>query len=525
MIPFPVRKENFPEVRLTLIAVLFLVFAILIITRVPRGREAVWLGFSLFGFGCCFLGLIGLISRFGNYQLEGIFLRLPLNQPGWAWRVLAHLSLFDFMRFRLWSIVIFLVAQFGLAFSYTRERLKLSDWLIIVAAGLIILSLLWYYDPEHLFILYKKGTTLPIASHARVKWENHLHLLDRVAFGFIMAILFYVAWSILGLFFKAKLIQKRVQALCVGTGNLVLSGFFSALFCMGRGNVLNMHSMATTLLPVSNYPEFETTLLKALPFATIIVLVLVLVAILRYGFLGSWQPVTHGLDQQIKLANEAVRITLHSYKNRFLAVKMALDMAEISLREVKEDAAVRAVTQIKWASDLSQEALLQLDVLHNQAGRLNLNPDCFSWKELLEEALLRLAPRLKSVKLITNDEDARIWGDSQHLIAVLENLLQNAIDAVFEVKKEGYIPTVQVEIGREYEWSFIRIIDNGPGIDSKHLRKIFQPFYTTKPTKNNWGMGLAYCHRVVKAHRGFINIRSTIQEGATAEIALRSISK
>lgn len=509
---------------MTLIAVLFLVFAVLIIARIPRGRQAVWLGFSLFGFGCCFLGLIGLISRFGNYQLEGIFLRLPLNQPSWAWRVLAHLSLFDFMRFRLWSIVIFLIAQFGLAFSYTRERLKRFDWLIIGAVGLIILFLLWYYDPEHLFTLYKKGTLLPVASAVRAEWENQLRLLDRLAFSMIMAILFYVAWSILGLFFRAKLIQKRVQALCIGTGNLVLSGFFSALFCMGRGNVLNMHSMATTLLPVSNYPEFETTLLKALPLATVIVLVLVLVAILRYGFLGSWQPVTHGLDQQIKLANEAVRITLHSFKNRFLAVKMALDMAEMSLREVKEEAAVRAISQIKWASNLSQEALLQLDILHNQAGRLNLNPDRYSWKELLDEALLRLAPRLKSVRLITNGGDARIWGDAQHLTAVLENLLQNAIDALFEVKKEGFNPTLQVEIGREYEWSFIRIIDNGSGIDRKHLRKIFRPFYTTKPTKNNWGMGLAYCHRVIKAHRGFINIRSTVGEGTTAEVVLRSIS-
>ena len=509
---------------MTLIAILFLVFAILIIARIPRGRQAIWLGFSLFGFGCCFLGLIGLISRFGNYQLEGIFLRLPLNEPSWAWRVLAHLSLFDFMRFRLWSIVIFLVAQFGLAISYTQKRLSLSDWLIIGAAGVIIIFLLWYYDPEHLFTLYKKGTLLPMASEARVEWENHLHLLDRLSFGFIMAILFYVAWSILGLFFQAKLIQKRVQALCIGTGNLVLSGFFCALFCMGRGNVLNMHSMATSLLPVSNYPEFETTLLKALPFATIIVLVLVLVAILRYGFLGSWQPVTHGLDQQIKLANEAVRITLHSYKNRFLAVKMALDMAEMSLREVKEEAATRAVTQIKWASDLSQEALLQLDVLHSQAGRLNLDPDCNSWNELLAEALLRLAPRLKPVKLIINDMDVRIWGDSQHLTAVLENLLQNAIDAIFEVKKENFTPTLWIEIGREFEWSFIRITDNGPGIDSKHLRKIFRPFYTTKPTKNNWGMGLAYCHRVIKAHRGFINIRSIVGEGATAEIVLRNIN-
>lgn len=510
---------------MTLIAILFLVFAVLIIARIPRGRQAVWLGLSLFAFGCCFLGLIGLISRFGNYQLDGIFLRLPLNQPTWAWRILAHLSLFDFMRFRLWSLVLFLVAQVGLGLSYSRKKINRFDWFAIGVTGLIIIFLLWYYDPEHLFVLFKKGTFLLTTAGVRVQWENNLHLLDRIAFFLVISIIIYVSCLMLGLFFKAKLIQKRVQALCIGTSNLVLSGFFVALFCMGRGNVLNIHSMATTLLPISNYPEFETTFLKALPFASVVVLVLVLVAIVRYGFLGSWQPVTHGLDQQIKLANQAVRITLHSYKNRFLAVKMALEMAETSLRETKDEAASRAITQIQWASSVSEEALAQLDILHVQAGRIDLNQGCYSWNKLWEEAIQRLTPRLKSVKLYNNNNDVLIWGDSEYLITVLENLLQNALDALAKIKKENFTPTLQVEIGQEFEWGFIRIIDNGAGISKKEMRKIFRPFYTTKSTKNNWGMGLAYCHRVIKAHRGFINVRSILGEGTTVEVLIRNVNR
>lgn len=510
---------------MTLIAILFLVFAVLIIARIPRGRQAVWLGLSLFAFGCCFLGLVGLISRFGNYQLDGIFLKLPLNQPSWAWRVLSHLSLFDFMRYRLWTLVIFLVAQLGLALSYSRNKLTRFDWFTIGATGLNIFFLLWYYDPEHLFTLFKKGTFMLTVSGVRVQWENHLHLLDRLAFFSVVIILLYVAWLIIRLFFKAKLIQKRVQALCIGTSNLVLSSFFIALFCMGRGNVLNIHSMATTLLPVSNYPEFETTFLKALPFASVVVLVLVLVAIVRYGFLGSWQPVTHSLDQQIKLANQAVRITLHSYKNRFLAVKMALDMAELSLRDVKDEAASRAITQIQWASGVSDEALDQLDVLHVQAGRIDLNPGCYSWKKLWEEAASRLTPRLKTVRVLIDNTDALVWGDFEYLATVLENLLQNALDALGEIKKECFMPELRIEIGQEFEWGYIRITDNGPGISRKEIRKIFRPFYTTKPTKNNWGMGLAYCHRVIKAHRGFINVRSVLSEGTTIEVLLRNVNK
>ena len=86
-----------------LIAILFLVFALFMLARVPRGYQAIWLGMILFSFGCCILGLTGYIARFGNYQLEGFMLIIPLDQPSWTWRLLSHFSLDVFVRFRLWD--------------------------------------------------------------------------------------------------------------------------------------------------------------------------------------------------------------------------------------------------------------------------------------------------------------------------------------------------------------------------------------------------------------------------------------
>ena len=83
-----------------LIAILFLVFALFMLARVPRGYQAIWLGMILFAFGCCILGLTGYIARFGNYQLEGFMFIIPLDQPSWAWRLLAHFPLDAFIRFR-----------------------------------------------------------------------------------------------------------------------------------------------------------------------------------------------------------------------------------------------------------------------------------------------------------------------------------------------------------------------------------------------------------------------------------------
>ena len=98
---------------------LFLVFALFMLARVPRGYQAIWLGMILFSFGCCILGLTGYIARFGNYQLEGFMLIIPLDQPSWTWRLLSHFSLDVFVRFRLWGMVWFVISVVGFAFSYT----------------------------------------------------------------------------------------------------------------------------------------------------------------------------------------------------------------------------------------------------------------------------------------------------------------------------------------------------------------------------------------------------------------------
>jgi signal transduction histidine kinase len=68
----------------------------------------------------------------------------------------------------------------------------------------------------------------------------------------------------------------------------------------------------------------------------------------------------------------------------------------------------------------------------------------------------------------------------------------------------------------------IRISDNGPGIPSHILDKIFQPFFTTKPTGQGTGLGLSLSYDIVKAHGGEIKVESLAGSGTTFIIALPS---
>ena len=103
----------------------------------------------------------------------------------------------------------------------------------------------------------------------------------------------------------------------------------------------------------------------------------------------------------------------------------------------------------------------------------------------------------------------------QDIGRVILNLINNAFYAVDEKKKKnggGYEPTVSVSTKKEKDKVEIKVKDNGDGIPKKVLDKIFQPFFTTKPTGQGTGLGLSLSYDIVKAHGGEITVNTNVGE-------------
>ena len=99
----------------------------------------------------------------------------------------------------------------------------------------------------------------------------------------------------------------------------------------------------------------------------------------------------------------------------------------------------------------------------------------------------------------------------QEIGRVILNLLNNAFYAVNERKKlkeTGYEPTVIISTKKDNKGVLISIRDNGIGIPQKVLDKIFQPFFTTKPTGEGTGLGLSLSYDIIKAHGGTLSVES-----------------
>jgi two-component system, NtrC family, sensor kinase len=110
----------------------------------------------------------------------------------------------------------------------------------------------------------------------------------------------------------------------------------------------------------------------------------------------------------------------------------------------------------------------------------------------------------------------------QDIGRVLLNLYNNAFYAVAERKKQldgAYESTVEVSLKKKDNMIEITVRDNGNGIPQKVVDKIFQPFFTTKPTGQGTGLGLSLSYDIVKAHGGTIEVQT--KEGEFTEFTIR----
>ena len=111
----------------------------------------------------------------------------------------------------------------------------------------------------------------------------------------------------------------------------------------------------------------------------------------------------------------------------------------------------------------------------------------------------------------------------QEIGRVILNLVTNAFYAVNEKRKtqsESYEPTVTIQTKKMADKIEIKVIDNGDGISKAIIEKIFQPFFTTKPTGQGTGLGLSLSYDIVKAHAGELSVETEEGKGSQFVIEL-----
>ncbi len=203
------------------------------------------------------------------------------------------------------------------------------------------------------------------------------------------------------------------------------------------------------------------------------------------------------LEKEKQIRMSLFQIT-HEIKNPIAVCKGYLDMFDVNNGEHSR----KYVPILK--EEIERTLILLQDFLSIQ--KIKIEKDILDMNLLLEEILTSLGPlfKEKKIEISTNIIDDEIYmnGDYNRLKQVFINILKNSIEAMTNDKKHK----LRIEIGELKNEVEVKVIDNGVGIEKENLKKVKNPFFSTK--QNGTGLGVFLSSEIVKAHHGKIEFIS-----------------
>jgi len=242
----------------------------------------------------------------------------------------------------------------------------------------------------------------------------------------------------------------------------------------------------------------------------------------------EWTYLTDTLNELLNRMQESFQIQSRFISNAshelFNPLSAISSQLEVSMQRERQAGEYKEVIQSVYQDvlHLNQliQTLLEFAKASGTAGGLEIN------LIRIDEILLKLKSEifrlgkdytvvLEFEELPEDETDLLILGNEKLLFTAINNIVINACKYSDDKKAIVRLHVKAKEI-------FITVIDTGKGIDINELENIFQPFYRTDDTKAmlGFGLGLALANRIIKLHKGFINVDSVMGKGTSFVISL-----
>jgi signal transduction histidine kinase/ligand-binding sensor domain-containing protein len=248
--------------------------------------------------------------------------------------------------------------------------------------------------------------------------------------------------------------------------------------------------------------------------------------------MASLGELTAGIAHEIQNPLNFVNNFSDLSKELLLEMKEEMDIGNAAEAKAIADDLVQNLDKIlhhgKRADAIVKGMLQHSRTAADQKDETDINALCDEYLRLAYHGY-RAKDNAFHVKLETDFDPGvgKVSVIQQDIGRVLLNLYNNAFYAVAEKAGSAgpdYIPTVTVRTNKQVKGGKaiveIAVSDNGCGIPDKIREKIFQPFFTTKPTGQGTGLGLSLSYDIIKAHGGTLNVDSIEGEGSTFIINL-----
>ncbi|CAM4143595.1 HAMP domain-containing histidine kinase [Paenibacillus alkaliterrae] len=233
------------------------------------------------------------------------------------------------------------------------------------------------------------------------------------------------------------------------------------------------------------------------------------VGLFTYGFMGVRVMVDRRrFDSTLRAVTSGTAILNHAIKND--AGKMRLFSEKMKAYAIATDQQ-ELLADIETVLNASRHMQDMLQRVHRRTEDLVLQAEEVDLALLIDQTLKSYAPALGGIKLRT--ELLAGWTcrvDPAQVSEALGNIAANALEAM---KGNGEL---LVRFSETKRVLIIEVRDTGPGMEKSEIKKVLEPFYTTKSgSDTNFGLGLPYAYHVMRKHKGMLQLRSKIGEGTS----------
>ncbi|MDF2608032.1 MAG: hypothetical protein K0S34_2228 [Bacillales bacterium] len=216
-------------------------------------------------------------------------------------------------------------------------------------------------------------------------------------------------------------------------------------------------------------------------------------------------------SQKLELVGQLAAGTAHEIRNPLTGIKGLVSLISEKHKDDLEDQFYIRVIQDEITR--INEIVSEFMILGKPTAEIH---NIYNLNDILKEVepVVRSESYLKSIDYVHSNYNDKlpINCSKDHIKQVILNLSKNAIDAM----DHGGLLTIVSSKDKNYV--YLKIIDNGCGIDEEIIQKLFQPFFTTKDTGT--GLGLIVCRRLIETYGGSIVFDSIINEGTTVTVTL-----
>ncbi|WP_221414182.1 sensor histidine kinase [Paenibacillus sp. 598K] len=448
-----------------------------------------------------------------NFNVYFIAIREFYNfSPGsWNRLVLENFDSMLLIRLLNGSILLFCFSflMFSVSFTLSRHKVRFYMYAVFIL-GFVVQFI--FYDPylnlglQNFF--HNKGYEYGKLYHSISNNLDRFFLLFKYV---TMSLSFFILLHYLVQNYKVRFIRRYTiyHMMCL----LPIAAIHWMMFSWAPDLLVK-----ATFIP--DHPNFLMPQIKNLALRLNIVPILSFIAlgamIFTFSRYKTLEQLDHNANEDIvkkmRTASLGVKAFTHSVKNHLLAIRSEAEFLREKLADDPE-----ALYSLKLILNSCADSYEMIDNASDKLSTISLKLTVCRLHVPVEAALAKLTSAEQAVPIeVIRLSKNKVRMDQKHITEVCYNIMINAIEAL-RGRSNGQI-TIRIE--DQDTWGCIAIADNGPGIAPEHKHDVFSPFFTTKSTSTNWGVGLSYCHKIVTAHDGKIELGDAEGNGTVFKIFL-----